>query len=606
MEGALTESRTDLWLPMVPLREAEGGELRRGRSSVIARVKSGVPYEAAEADLRLIARRVEEEANAGTPYRVGVRLAAFADEVTAPVRASLWMLFAAVGLVLLATCANVANLLLARMSARSREVLIRSALGAGRFRLARQFLAESLMLSLASGLLGVLVARGTLSLLLALGSARIPRAHEVSLDWRAFAFLLVACTGTALLFGLAPSITAARMNVASALRDAGSAVTTGRSQGRIRDGLVIAEVALAFVLGIGAAMLMREVARLRDIDSGMDTANVLTLHLTPRAAPEDYVAIDDRVGRLPGVDAAGFTQLVPLQNWGWDAEFSIEGRPDDERRVVGLRYVTPGYFRALGIPLVNGRMFGERDHAEAPMALLINEAAARRFFPGEDPVGVVLDRGTIVGVVGDVRQVGLDRPADADLYYAVPQNVTMASDIGMTLLVRTAPGTAPLIEPIRAAVREVNPGLALSNIRTMDRVLADSMSDISLYRWLIGMFAALALGLALIGLYGVISFSVSSRMREIAVRRALGSDALRLARLVFARGARLCGAGIAAGIGIALLTTPALSRLSVRAGGDASTYAAVVLILLALTITACLLPAARAAAVDPATVLRHD
>jgi ABC-type antimicrobial peptide transport system permease subunit len=221
-------------------------------------------------------------------------------------------------------------------------------------------------------------------------------------------------------------------------------------------------------------------------------------------------------------------------------------------------------------------------------------------------VGVVLDRGTIVGVVGDVRQVGLDRPADPDLYYAVPQNVTMASDIGMTLLVRTAPGTAPLIEPIRAAVREVNPGLALSNIRTMDRVLADSMSDISLYRWLIGMFAALALGLALIGLYGVISFSVSSRMREIAVRRALGSDALRLARLVFARGARLCGAGIAAGIGIALLTTPALSRLSVRTGGDASTYAAVALILLALTITACLLPAARAAAVDPATVLRHD
>ena len=606
MPGALPESRTDLWVPLEPLRASPAGALRRGRVSVIGRLKPGVAPEAAAAELSAIAAGIEQEQYRGTGFRVGVRLVPLSDEVVGPVRRSLWLLFAAVGLVLAATCANMANLLLARMTVRAREVVTRAALGAGRPRLVRQFLAESLLLSLAGGLVGVAVARWGTNLLVALGSAKIPRAHEIALDWRAFGFLLLVCLVAAVLFVLAPALTAARIDVQRALRESGGRSTMGRGYGRMRDGLVVAEVAFAFVLGLGAVLLIRELIRLRSVETGMVTGNIITLHLTPRAAARDYYAIEERVGQLAGVQAAGFTQLVPLQNWGWEADFSIPGRIGEGRPVAGLRYVTPGYFRALGIPVLRGRAFSERDHAEAPPVILINDALARRYFPGADPVGITLDRGTIVGVVGDVRQVGLDRPAEPELYYPAAQNVTMASDIGMTLIVRTTGRPEPLVEQVRSAVRDVNPGLAIFNLRTMDQVLADSLWELNLYRWLIGLFAALALALAVIGLYGVMSYSVTARMREFAVRLSLGSDPVRLARLVLARGVRLASAGIAAGVLVALLVTPALESLSVRGRGHPATYAGIAAALLAITLAACLLPAVRAARVDPAAALRHD
>jgi predicted permease len=485
-------------------------------------------------------------------------------------------------------------------------VVTRAALGAGRTRLVRQFLAESLLLSLAGGLVGVAVARWGTDLLVALGSAKIPRAHEIALDWSAFGFLLLVCLATAVLFGLAPALTAARIDVQRALRESGGRSTMGRGYGRLRDGLVVAEVAFAFVLGLGALLLIRELIRLRSTDTGMVTGNTITLHLTPRAPARDYYAIEEGVAQLAGVQAAGFTQLVPLQNWGWEADFSIPGRSAEGRRVAGLRYVTPGYFPALGIPILRGRAFTERDHADALPVILINDALARRYFPGADPVGIQLDRGTIVGVVGDVRQVGLDRPAEPELYYAAAQNVTMASDIGMTLIVRTTGRPEPLIDGIRSAVRAVNPGLAIFNLRTMEQVLADSLWELNLYRWLIGLFAALALALAVIGLYGVMSYTVTARMREFAVRLSLGSDPARLARLVLARGVRLASAGIVAGGMVALLVTPALGSLSVRGRGHPATYAGIAAALLAITLVACFIPAIRAARVDPAAALRHD
>jgi putative ABC transport system permease protein len=603
--GALPEARSAAWLPMEPLRATAASTLRRGRVSVLGRIRRGASVPAARAELATIGARVQAQSS-NPRLRIGVRLTPLAEVVTGTVRRSLWMLFAAVGLVLATACANVANLLLARMTVRTREVVTRAALGAGRLRLIRQFLAESALLAFAGGLVGVVVARWGTSLLLALGASRIPRAHEIALDWRAFAFLLVVCLIAAVLFGLAPALTAARIDARSVTNDAGGRATMGRGYGRLRDALVVLEVALAFVLASGAALVMREVVRLQNLPTGMQTENVLTLHLTPRATAAEYEAIAARVATAPGVLSAGVTQLVPLQNWGWDAAFEVRDRPSVERRTTGLRYVTSGYFRALGIPILRGRGFTASDTAEAPRVVLVNEALVRRYLRGQDPIGVELDRGTIVGVVGDVLQAGLDRPSEPEIYYAVAQNVATRSDIGMSLVVRTAGRPEPLTDTIRGAVREAAPRLAIFNVRTMEEVRAESLWQLNLYRWLIGLFAALALVLATIGLYGVIAYNASSRMREFAVRLALGSAPGQLTVLVFIRGLRLAALGLAAGLAAALAVAPLLRHLAASLTGDALTYALVGLLLLIVAIVACAAPAIRVAGVNPVSALRHD
>ena len=493
-----------------------------------------------------------------------MRLEPLDEVVIGKVRRSLWMLFAAVGLVLAAACANLANLLLARMTFRVREVVTRAALGASRERLARQLLTESLLLSLLGGVAGVLVARWGTKLLTDVAAAGIPRAHEVTLDWQAFAFLLVICVATAILFGLAPALAATRVDVHTMTRDSAGHATLAGGYGRLRNALVVLEVALAFVLAAGAATVVQEMFRLQRVDNGMAVENVLTMHMTPRASAEDYAAIEQRVAALPGVAAAGLTQFVPLQNWGWYAGFEIKGRRSDTRLTASLRYVTPGYFRTLGIRILRGRGFTASDDAGAPMVLVINEALAKRYFPGEDPVGVALDRGLIVGVIADVLQVGLDRPSEPEIYYAAAQNVTMAPDIGMSLVVRTDIPPERASESIRAAIRAINPKLAIFNVRTMTQVVSDSMWELRLYRWLIGVFAVLALLLAAIGLHGVISYNVTSRMREFAVRLALGSDPGDLTRLVVRRALLLVGAGLAGGIISAMAITPFVQNAADR------------------------------------------
>ena len=604
LPGAMPEARTDVWVPLPPLRAPGDAALRRGRVSVIARLKSG-SLSAATAELGVVARRVEQE-NPSFQRRIGVRLAPLADVVIGPVRRSLWMLFAAVGLVLAAACANVANLLLARMTVRTREVVIRAALGAGVLRLVRQFLAESLLIALAGGLVGAVFARWGTKVLVAVVSARMPRAHEIVLDWRAFAFLLAVCVVTAVLFGLAPALAAARVDVQTVTKEGGGQVTRAGAFGRLRDGLVILEVALAFVLATGAALVVREIVRLQHAPTGMSTANVLSLHITPRTNASEYYAIEQGVAQIPGVYAAGFTQLTPLQNWGWEAVFAIRSRPSEDRPTAGLRYVTPGYFKALGIPIVRGRAFTARDTEDAPRVILVNNALARRYFPNDDAVGQELNRGMIVGVVGDVRQVALDREAEPELYYPAAQNVTMASDIGMSLIVRTVGRPEAAVDAIRSAAHDVNPTLAIFNVKTMEQVVADSLWQLNLYRWLIGLFAALALVLAAIGLYGVVSFGAASRTREFAVRLALGSDPGRLARLVLARGLRLATGGIVIGMLIALAIAPSVRDVSAALVGDPVTYGVTAVLLVAIALIASVVPALRVAAVNPATALRHD
>jgi predicted permease len=575
--------------------------------SVIGRLKTGVTQEAATAELSARAVRVQD-ASRDPRGRVGVRIAPLTHVVLGPISRSLWMLFAAVGLVLAAACANVANLLLSRMPVRTREVVTRAALGASPRRLVRQFLTESLLLALAGGIGGVVIAWQGSALLVARASAVIPRAHEVAVDWRVFSFLLVICLATAGLFGLAPALAAARVDVAEGTRSSGGHATMGGAYGRIRDGLVVVEVALAFLLALGAAVVLREVVQLRNTDTGMAIENVLTLHLTPRATAQDYYSIEDRIARLPGVAGAGFTQLVPLQNWGWDADFAIRGRPANrsEPSRAELRYVTPGYFRAVGIPVLRGRGFLLSDSADAPRVILINDALARQYFGSDDPVGVDLDRGTIVGVVGSVRQVALDRPAKPEIYYPAAQNVTMAPDTGMSLMVRSVGRSEYPADAIRAAVREVNPHLAIFNVKTMQQVLTDSLWELHLYLWLIGLFAILTVVLAAIGLYGVISYNVTSRTREFAVRLALGSEAAGLMRLVVSRGVRLAGAGLTVGVVTALALVVLVPGLPVARSLGPAVYLGVSTSLFGLALLACVIPALRVAGVNPATALRQD
>jgi putative ABC transport system permease protein len=608
MSSAPADARTQIWIPLDPLRPSPTSPLRQGRVSVVARLKPGVSIDQASAELSVIAARVEEQHYRGTPRRAGMRASALAEEVLGPVRPSLWMLVGAVGLVLATACANIANLLLARMLVRTREVVTRAALGAGRLRLVRQFLAESLLLSLAGGVVGGAIAWWGTDILVGFYAGRLPRIHEVSLDWQAFLFLLLACAAAAGLFGLAPALTAARLDAHEVTKESGGHATFGRRTRHVRDGLVMLEVALAFVLAVGAALVIREIIRLQNIQPGMATENVAVLHMTPGTTAADYYAIEARVAELPGVRGAGFIQFVPLQNSGWIGGFEVKGRPSDpsQRRSADLRYVTPGYFRAVGIPIRKGRAFSQSDTSDAPRVILVNEALSRRHFPDEDPVGRELDRGTIVGVVGDVRSAHLGRPAEPEIYYAAAQNIAMTPDAGMSLLVRTNDRPDRLIPAIRSTVLNVNPKLAIFNVRTMEQVLDDSLWQLNLYRSLIGVFAALALLLAAVGLYGMIAYTAGARTREFAIRVALGSGHGTLARLIFGRGLFLAASGVAAGLAGVLLLTWWFSDLIGDIRPDVSTCAAVALLLLTITACACVVPSRRAASVDPVAALRQE
>jgi predicted permease len=443
--------------------------------------------------------------------------------------------------------------------------------------------------------------------LIAFYQGRLPRLQDVALDWRTFAFLLIACAIAAGVVGLAPAIAAARIDPHEVTRSAGGHATTGRQARRVRDGLVIVEVMLAFVLAVGAALIMREIARLQAIPTGMAVDNAVVLHLTPRTTPADYHAIEARAAAVPGVQAAGFIQYVPLQNSGWMAGFEVRGRPvsNSERLTVDLRYVTQGYFRAAGIPLVSGRGFVPADTADAPRVVLVNQAFARRYFPGEDPVGRELDRGTIVGVVGDVRSAELGKPAEPELYYTIDQNIA-TTDAGMSLVVRSAVPIEPLIDSIRSSVVAVNPRLAIFNIKTLRQIVTESLWQLRLYRWLIGVFAVVAIGLATIGLFAMIAYTAGSRMREFAIRRALGSAPSSIVGLIFTRGLTLGAFGVAGGIVAVLFLTWWLGDRTNGIRPDVATCAAVSMFFFAVTAVACVAPSLRAAAADPTIALRDE
>jgi predicted permease len=617
LPGVASETRTDLWLP---LRNPVGPRSRMAH--VVARLKPGVSLGAAQSELDVITARLAAADPARNASR-GARLVPLAKAVVSPaIRRALFLLFAAVALVLALACVNVTNLSLARLSSRQRDVAIRSALGAGRGRIVRQLLTESAVLSLAGGALGLVLAWIAMTTLLGAAAPFIPRAHEIGLDWRVFLFLFVLCGGIGAAVGAGPAILTTRGDARTVMEQAGGRSTGGRSQRWLRNTLVVAEVAVALVLAAASSLLVRELIRLRHVDSGMVTRNVLTAHVGHRMIPRNgppaeedirqFYAIEDRARQLPGVRAAGLTQLLPLQSWGWSsvsADFRVRGEatPATPPYKIELRFVTPGYFATMGIPILRGRGFTPQDTRDTLPVLVINEALARQAFGSRDPVGLLTTRGTIVGVARDVRQVHLDRPAVPELYTAVAQNWSQVSELGMTVVVSTQQDAASLAPQLRALVRDVNPDLAVFNMKTMDAVVDESLADFTFYLWLIGAFAALALVLVVTGTYGVISCVAMSRVREFAIRAALGANRGRLAGLIVREGAVLGGIGAGLGALATLAVAPLLHNLPVAIRPpDAITIAPAALLLALLAIAASLVPARRASTADPMSVLRKE
>ncbi|HKS30576.1 MAG TPA: ABC transporter permease [Pyrinomonadaceae bacterium] len=619
-------SRTDFLRPLAPAL-GEWAE-RRGAYSlrVIARLKSGVTAQQADSEMRTIGERLEQQ-YPDEGFRLGGRFVSLYEEVVGNVRTSLLVLLGAVCLVLLIACANVANLLLARATARHREVAIRTALGASHWRVIRQLFTESLLLSLMGGALGLLLAVWGVDLLVANSMLNIPRLKDVSLDGRVLAFTFAISALTGILFGLAPTLQSRRIDLHEALKEGVRNTTAGPSRSRVRGLLVVSEVALSLVLLIGAGLLIKSFVRLRSVNPGFDPEHVLTTDLSlskvKYPAPEQQQAffsqLIERLRSVPGVESAAVIYPLPFGGTSSGNSFIIDGRPEPapgEKPTANYRAVSPDYFQLLRIPLIRGRAFSEQDGGKAPPVLIINETFARRFFPGQDPLGqrvaierargdkAVQDMREIVGVVKDVRHEGLDEEAGPEFYVPYMQ----APEAYMNVVVRTAGAnsvgmSASLREAIRAADREQY----VPGIQPMTELLAESIADRRFNVLLTGLFAGVALLLASVGIYGVMAYTVSRRTHEIGVRMALGARKGDVLRLVLRQGLRLILFGVALGVAAALLLTRLLAGMLYDvAPTDPMTFTAVALLLTFVALVACYVPARRATKVDPLIALRYE
>jgi predicted permease len=536
LQGTLAGAPVRLWAVVDPPANP-----RAAMDVTIGRLKDGVERSAAREDLTAIASRLAARHPTQTHVWHRSRLC---RTIFGPVRPKLLLLLGAVALVLLASCANVANLLLVRGSIRARNAAIRAALGAWRARLMRQTLAESLLLSMAGAALGFVTTVWSTPIIVALAGTHIPRASDIGIDWRVWTFLLSVATIMGIAFGMVPAVAATRIDVLSGLSGGAGLSTPGTRLGRLRDGLAAAEVALAFVLVLSAALLVRESIRLANTDTGLTPASVLTMHVTPNLAARTCDDLVQQVEALPGVRSAAFAQMLPLQSWGWTATFSIVGRdpfPPAERPVVELRYVTPRYLHARIPTSVDARSTTTTGEPASSLNENWHDGTS-----ATDPDSG--DRGTIVGVAADVRQAGVDRDALPDIYYPIAQNMAQLNDLGMTLLVSTTVEPSSLATPVRELIRRASPDLAVFEVKTMAEVVREAMADQRLYTWLVGSFAMLILVLACAGIYGVLSSLVVARTREFGIRLALGSDRAQLQWLMLRHAGAILVIGLSAGL----------------------------------------------------------
>ena len=612
----------DLWRPLALAPESFApGQRGSEYLSVIARLKPDVTLEQAQAEMNGIANTIRQNNPNFYPSEGGwgLRVSSHFDEVVGSIKPALLILLGAVGFVLLIACANVANLLLARAAARQKEIAIRTALGASRFHLIRQLLTESLLLSLLSGGLGLLLAVWGVDLLIALGGNNIPRAQEIGLDGQVLGFTLLLSLLTAVLFGLLPAIQASKADLQGMLKEGGRGSTSRKH--RARDLLVVADVALSLMLLIGAGLLIRSFSTLQRVSPGFQSRGVLTMQVALPALkyPNDdqvktfFERALDEINALPGVQSTGAISDLPLSGRVHSGSFNIEGRPEvpgEEGPHGDLRAASPDYFQTMRIPLLKGRFFTEQDTREARPVAIIDETLAQHYFPNEDPLGkrVEFQQGKpiwreIVGVIGSVKHKGLDIDFK-DQLIAPHAQVSYST---MFLVVRTTHDPLALTSAVREAIRTVDREQPLYKVMSMEQLLAESLGQRKLSVILLGVFAAVAMVLAAVGLYGVISYSVTQRTNEIGIRLALGAEQRDIFKMVVGQGLTLTVLGIGFGlVGAFALTRVMESLLFGVTSTDPAIFVIVPLTLTGVSLGACFVPARRATRVDPMIALRYE
>jgi putative ABC transport system permease protein len=612
------DKNVDVW---VPIGFTAQSRTPRGRSLlVVGRLKPGVTFDRAQQDMTRVSASLTEmfpDFNTGWTSRV----VPMRDQLTGDVRPALFVLAGAVAFVLLIACANVANLLLARATARQRELAVRAALGAGRARLVRQMLAESVVLSVAGGLCGLLLARWALGFLRGVVAERLPiqRLEMVGIDGLVLLFTVVASLACGLFFGIVPALTASGSSFTDALREGGRTGSGSRGN-RTRSVLVVTEIALALMLLVGAGLLVRSFVQLLDQNPGFDPTRTVTMRLSlPQARygaegqrGQFYARFFDRVDALPGVGSSGAISFLPLNGLGAATSMRIVGKPEPPRGqepVTDVRVITHEYLKTMGIPLLKGRLFNELDAADAKGRVVINQTMAERHWPGEDPIGkrvrITWDdqEDEVIGVVGDVRHAGLDGEIRAMTYWPFARNPYGT----MTVTVRTTGDANRVVSSIVGVVREFDPELAVAAVQTMEDVVATSVAERRLTMLLLMIFAGAALLLAAVGIYGVIAYSVTQRTQEIGIRMALGAQRGDVLRMILRQAALLAGTGVVAGGIGALLVTRLMSGLLFNVKPtDPLTFAGVSALLAVVAIAASCVPGLRATRVDPVIALRAE
>ena len=618
---AFPTERTDLW---VPLQQGPQSMPRDNHIvKVIGRLRPGVTVAGAQTEVSAIARRLEA-AYPGANRGRGMSVEPLPTALFSAARPALLVLLGAVGLVLLVACANVANLLLARAMVRQREVAVRAALGAGAGRLARQFFVESLLTTLAAAGVGLLVSALGLRLLLVAAPAEIPRLGNVRIDPTVLLFTLGIAVVVSLGFGLVPTLSALSLDLQRVLRSGGRSGSPSRHHRRLRDVLVVSELALAVVLVVGAGLLVRSFYALRQVDPGFSAENVLhaSLQLPPSRYPQSYDKyprwtqvtsfqdrVIERVSSIPGVRSVAFASAGPLEP-GFTNSFRIVGREAEAAKgqaEISTRFVTPGYFATVGLPLLRGRLLTDRDGADAPSVAVINAAAAKRYFPGEDPIGHRLSywgqARESVGIVGDERFHGLTEAAPAAVYTPMQQTPVAA----VTLLARTSGDPSQVVGAVQREVWSVDGNVALFDVGTMRAALSESMARQRFTMLVLGVFASAATVLALLGVYGVLSYTVAQRAGEMGIRMALGARRREIMRLILGRGLVLVVVGLGVGLAASLAGSRVLAHLLYGIGAtDPATYLVASFAIAAVALGASYVPARRAAGVDPVLALRGE
>jgi putative ABC transport system permease protein len=621
--------KTEAWLPPLKLAPEMNPTIeptqRRGSGylSAVALLKPGVTVAQAAGEMETITSRLRQQYPETNNRRFN-RVLSLHDHLVGDSRTMLWLLLGAVMFVLLIACANVANLLLASAASRSKEMAIRTALGASRWRVIRQLLTESATLALAGGLLGLFLSNYGVAAITKLLPQTFPRLNEIGMDWRVFGFTLGVSLLTGFTFGFAPALHISRADVQEAMKENARGTAGSARHTRLRHALIVAEVALSVVLLAGAGLLFRSFMRLQAVDAGFTPQQVLTARLSPAGPQFDedsavvtfYEQVLDRARAIPGVDSAGVINTLPLSG-GPTVAFRVEGRPIqpvDKWIPTNFRSVSADYFRAMNIPVLQGRTFTPEDRAGAPRKLMINQALARRDFPDEDPVGKRITLGNtdennqpiwfeIVGLTANVRSIELREEAPPELYFSAQQIPFQ----NMAIVVRSTVEPESVAPALRQAVAEVDRTVPVAQVQTMEHIVSESVTQPRFNLFLVGLFGGIALLLSAAGIYGVTSYTVTQRTHELGIRLALGAQVGDVLRLVLGQGMAVIGIGLVLGLAASFALLRLMRSLLFGIGeNDPLTFGAITLVLLVVALIACYVPARRATKVDPLIALRYE